>query len=327
MIQALDSQSSDTMKTVRFALCLLASLRTQWLFALVPLLLSGCAGIVITSVGVGLLSLPYIASYNAAYKAHYAHSNCANIRTESSWSEGVEAFYLVDGWPADAAGYPYTYFSFTGVFVPPGPHRLLVKIGQGRFSLLEINVTAHHAYRVAAAKSDHEKLIQLWDETEGHDKRTLQQEVRNPPEAGNFLDAVRAFKAVPDSAVVAGDLPSLGGQFGEYRRKIDRAVEEDVMFKTIDGRKSEDIGLAIDMMQTRFVAAGTHRLVLKLQELGLLHNLVTLPEIEVGILAQHIYRITAKETDGQHLIQFWDETEERDQRTLVKEFRFGKKQP
>jgi hypothetical protein len=45
--------------------------------------------------------------------------------------------------------------------------------------------------------------------------------------------------------------------------------------------------------------------------------------MEVGVVARHIYRITARKLDKQDLVQFWDETEGVDGRALVKEFRFG----
>lgn len=303
----------------------LRCLKTTCVLALPPLMLSGCA-----EIATGLVTdIPRIIQYDSAYKAYYAKSDRAVIRADSSWSQGQETFFLVDGQPVDAAGFAYSWFSFEGIFVSPGSHRIVLKTGDGRFSLVEITATAHHTYRITTTKDGHPKLIRVWDETESKDRRTLQQEIRDPPEAENFFDALRTFKVTPDYAVVIGDTPSLPAIRGIRNGagwKIAKSVKEDVIFKSIDGCDSETatFGGPIEMLQMRFVCPGTHQIALSVQGLGFLPGLQmhALPPIEAAFSALHIYRITANRTAGVQVLQIWDETEGTDKRTLAKEFRF-----
>lgn len=323
-----EMSSAGSVASRKFAHRSRESFKMKCVLILLPLMLSGCADIAATLVGLTVPGLvaraPDVVLYHSAYEAHYAKSDYAVIRAESSLSEGVEAFFLVDGQPADAAGFVYSWFSFRGIFVSPGTHRIVIKTGDARFSLIEATVTARHTYRIVATKNDHAKLLRLWDETDGKDRRLLQIEVRNPPEAESFFEALRTFRVTPDSAVVIGDTPSINGMFGRIPRKIDRSVEEDVNFKALDGSESVWLRYPTEMVETRFVLPGTHQIVLSVGGLqfpaGL--RIRTLPPVEAEFGAQHIYLITAKKTADQHVLQIWDETEGTDKRTLVKEFRF-----
>jgi hypothetical protein len=98
------------------------------------------------------------------------------------------------------------------------------------------------------------------------------------------------------------------------------------MFISIDGVNCERTDYPIEMFQTRFVAEGAHRFIAKVEVLPgplPIRKVGTIPEIEAMLVASHIYRITAEKRGGQVEIRLWDETEGTDQRTLVKEFRFG----
>ena len=182
------------------------------------------------------------------------------------------------------------------------------------YSVIDLEVVARRVYRLAIIKRDNDDVLQLWDETEGAKKRTLQNEVRKPPEEGGFLEAMRAFKINPDCAVVIGDSP----------KRFNGADEEYVLFKSVDRAMANTWNFPTEMFQARFLTAGTHRIGVDVQRAGLLPglDLRTLPEVEAGFAAQHVYRITARRTDKQDLVQVWDETDGAYLRWLLKEFRF-----
>ena len=287
------------------------------LIALIPLLLSGCTGFLIEQGINGALAIPRIAQYESAYKACYANSDCAAVIAQLSPWETAVSVLLVDHQPTDAAGFSYGYICHSRIFVPPGPHRFVVKIsraGRTIYSVMDVDVTARRAYRITASKQDNENVLQLWDETEGVNTRTLLQEVRKYPEVYSFDEAVRVFKGNSDSAVVIGNSP----------RRFNGLGEEYVYFCSIDGLEVNESGYPIEMFQMRFLPAGAHRIGARVQGTGLFPGLDirTLPEIEVGFMGGHFYRITAKKAGHEVLVQFWDETEGEDKRTLVKELRF-----
>jgi len=180
---------------------------------------------------------------------------------------------------------------------------------------MNVDVTARRVYRITAIKQDSENVLQLWDETEGVDTRTLLREVRKLPEVYSFDEAVRAFKVNSDSTAVA---------IGDSPRRFNGLGEEYVYFGSVDGREINEPGYPIEMFQMRFLPAGAHRIGARVQGTGLFPGLDmrTLPEIEVGFIGGHFYRITAKKIGNEVLVQFWDETEGEDKRTLVKELRF-----
>jgi len=266
------------------------------------------------SAGLGIIQ---IVTDDHRYKKYYAKSDCAAVSIgASSWGTHL-TFLLVDGQPADQAGFPYWYYCYAGTFVPPGHHRFVVKIMRGgriTYSMMDLDVAAHGVYRLAIIKRDNDNVLQLWDETEGAMKRTLQNEVRKPPEEGDFLEAMRVFQVNPDCAVVIGDSP----------KRFNGADEQYVLFRSVDRVWAYGATFPIEMFQTRFLPAGTHRIGVDVQGTGLFpgFDIRTLPEIEAGFMAQHVYRITARRTDKQDLVQVWDETDGASRRTLVKEFRF-----
>jgi hypothetical protein len=182
------------------------------------------------------------------------------------------------------------------------------------YSVIDLEVVAHRVYRLAIIKQDNDDVLQLWDETEGAKRRTLQNEVRKPPEEGGFLEAMRVFKVNPDCAVVIGDSP----------KRFNGADQEYVLFRSVDRVRVDGLNYPTEMFQTRFLPAGAHRVEIDVQGTGLFPGLDirTLPEIEAGFVAQHVYRITVKRADNQDLVQFWDETDGTSLRWLVKECRF-----
>ena len=290
----------------------------KWLVALIPLGLSGCAGFLVEQGINGALAPPGIAHYQSAYKAYYAKSDCSAVLTGLSSWETTASILLVDSQPTDDAGFPYWYFCYSRIFVRPGPHRFVVKIlqaGRTIYSVMDVDVMARRVYRLTAIKRDNENVLQLWDETEGADRRTLLTEVPKPPAAYSFDEAVRAFKVNSDSAVVIGDSP----------RRFNGLGEEYVYFSSIDGLEINEPGYPIEMFQMRFLPAGTHRIGARVEGTGLFPGLDirTLPEMEVALIAEHFYRVAAKKVGNQVLVQFWDETEGGDKRTLVKELLFG----
>jgi hypothetical protein len=268
-----------------------------------------------TGISVGL-GITQVATDDHQYKKYYAKSDCATVLLGApSWGTQV-TFLLVDGQPTDQAGFPYWYFCYCGTFVPPGHHRFVVKMVRGlrtAYSMVDMDVTVHRVYRLALTKQDKEDVLQVWDETEGAMKRTLQNEVRNPPADGGFLPAMRAFKVNPDSAIVIGDSP----------KRFNGADKEYVLFRSIDGARVDGWNYPSEMFQTRFVPAGVHRMEIDVQGAGLLpgFDFRTLPGIEAEFVAQHVYRITSTRTQKQDLVQFWEETPGTAQRMLVKEYR------
>ena len=51
---------------------------------------------------------------------------------------------------------------------------------------------------------------------------------------------------------------------------------------------------------------------------------MTTAQIEIPVIAQHVYRMTATKTGNEFALSFWDGTEGADRRTIVKGIRFGK---
>jgi hypothetical protein len=306
----------------RLAYRFLESLKMKWVIVFLPLVLGGCqlgAGFLADQLGSTTARIERLAEYKSAYKTRYTKSECAVIFNDAP--SGVTAFLLVDGLPADDAG--FTYCQFDRIFVSPGPHRLVLKIAflgprgaQVTYSEMDTFVAAHRVYRLSAIRENNGNVLQIWDETEGTDRRALQREIHNPPGADNFLQAVRIFKATSDSALVIGDHP-----------KTFSGSLKNVTFESVDGLKIDDSYYPIELSQMRFVPAGTRRFVVHAEGTGFapLLDMRTLPEVEVEVLARHIYRFTARRVDNQYLVQLWDETYGADQRTLVNEFRFGEK--
>ena len=128
------------------------------------------------------------------------------------------------------------------------------------------------------------------------------------PRNNKFDDTIRAaLGEKPDSAVVAG----------ATAKRFNHSGQRSVYLTAVDGRKADPL----TWTAVQYVRAGPHRVVVRVEGTGLVPGEYIPPEIEVTFLAQHCYQITATRTDQCHWVQFWDETDGTERRTLVKEFR------
>ena len=128
------------------------------------------------------------------------------------------------------------------------------------------------------------------------------------PQYYKFDEAARAaLRGKPDFAMVIGNTA----------KRLNRSGELSVYLRSVDGVNTNS-----SEWLRAFVPAGTHRVVVDVEGTGWTPTEFIPPEIEVTFVAQHFYHITAQQKANQDLVQFWDETEGSDKRTLVKEFHF-----
>lgn len=128
------------------------------------------------------------------------------------------------------------------------------------------------------------------------------------PQYYKFDEAARAaLREKPDCAMVTGNTA----------RRLNRSGEMSVYLKSIDG-----MNLSPSEYLRAFVPAGNRRVVVDIEGTGWTPAEFIPPGIEVTFLAQHFYHVTANQKGGRDVVQFWDETEGPDKRTLVKEYRF-----
>ena len=287
------------------------------LLALSPLLLSGCADILFVSAVEVVGRAPDRIHAEYWHKANYANSDAASITgqgRERSWlGTGMVSFLCVDGQDVDQAGYPYWMFST--VFVAPGKRRLAVQFQtsftRSAFSELEFEVAARHAYRINAEKVGDEIQLKLWDETDGPAKSALVADVRRFPVVHNVDALLRTHKS--GSAVVIGDEPNRFNQLGE----------KSVYLKTLDGGDPNTAHLPSAPINRWYVAAGPHQLVVDAQGPYWWLESYRSPPVDIEVAAQHVYRVTVKETNHLVLLQFWDETAGMDGRKLLQEIPLG----
>ena len=128
------------------------------------------------------------------------------------------------------------------------------------------------------------------------------------PQYYKFDEAARAaLRGKPECAMVVGNTA----------KRLNRSGEMSVYLRSVDGVSTNS-----SEWLRAFVPAGSHRVVVDVEGTGWTPTEFIPPGIEVTFLPQHFYHLTAKQKDHQDLVQFWDETEGTDKRTLVKEFRF-----
>ena len=136
----------------------------------------------------------------------------------------------------------------------------------------------------------------------------LAAEPAGTPQYYKFDEAARAaLRGKPDCAMVMGNTA----------KRLNRSGEMSVYLRSVDGVSTNS-----SEWLRAFVPAGSHRVVVDVEGTGWTPTEFIPPGIEVTFLAQHFYHITAKQTGNKDLVQFWNETEGTDKRTLVKEFRF-----
>ncbi len=136
----------------------------------------------------------------------------------------------------------------------------------------------------------------------------LAAEPARTPQYYKFDEAARAaLRGKPDCAMVMGNAA----------KRLNHSGDLSVFLKSVDGMNTSP-----SEWLRAFVPAGSHRVVVDVEGTGWTPTEFIPPGIEVTFLAQHFYHLTAKQKDHQDLVQFWDETEGTDKRTLVKEFRF-----
>jgi hypothetical protein len=114
-----------------------------------------------------------------------------------------------------------------------------------------------------------------------------------------------------------GGKPDCAMVVGNTAKRLNRSGEMSVYLRSVDGVNTNS-----SEWLRAFVPAGSRRVGVDVEGTGWTPTESIPPEIEVTFLAQHFYHITAQQKASQDLVQFWDETEGPDKRTLVKEFRF-----
>jgi len=259
----------------------------------------------------------------------YANSDFAEVTTGrlpgASLSDPGAAILLVDGQPVDDFGAPYGYFG--RAYLRPGPHAVLVRTAAtyagAKFALVEFPVEAGRHYSIMARTTATEGVIQLWDETPGLKSPELVRDFTGTPEIQGFEAALLHFRVQGRNAVLIGDLPSTSGMMGEPRA-VDPAADEDVMVQAIDGVECSSMRnlYPLEIAQTRFVAAGSHRVTVDAQRLQGIRLLgkERIPAIGVELEASHVYRLTAERKGDRHDLRLWDESTGVDTRVLVREF-------